>query len=81
MPTTTNTLGQRVLARVAMQLGGAEIAAQRLGIAPSLLRRFIDGSMPVPDVILLRAVDYILEDISEPNPPASQSLPDSKRDR
>ena len=55
-------LGRRVLEKIIDKLGGAEAAAQRLQIAPSLLQRFVAGSLDVPDAVLLRAVDCLHED-------------------
>jgi hypothetical protein len=69
MPAVT-TLGaaQAVMQRLALKLGGVQQASVRLGIRASLLERFIDGSMPVPDALLLRAAD--LHKIADQPPPA-----------
>lgn len=75
------SLGRRVLAKIVAKLGGAEAAAERLQIGPSLLRRFVSGSLDVPDVVLLRAVDCLHENPTDvPGaPPISTAL--EKRDR
>lgn len=45
------------------KLGGSFAAAVQLGVEPSFLNRFLDGTTPVPDVVLLRAVDIVLDDL------------------
>ena len=61
------SLGQEVLGRLVRKLGGPEAAAARLGISVTLLERFLKGALPVPDSILLKAVDYAVDDpISAP---------------
>jgi hypothetical protein len=74
-------LGRRVLVKIVAKLGGAEAAAERLQIGPSLLRRFLSGSLDVPDVVLLRAVDCLHENPTAvpETPPTSTVL--EKRDR
>ena len=51
--------GQQVLERLVAMLGSEEDAAARLGISITLLRRFLNGSIPVPDQILLKALDLL----------------------
>lgn len=63
-------VGQQVIARLVKKLGGVETAALRLGIRPGLVQRFIDGSAQVPDPVLLKALDFMVEP-AEP-PPALQ---------
>ena len=53
------TLGQQVLVKLVARLGGAEAAAHRLGVSDSLLTRFIEGSVPAPDALVLQAVDVV----------------------
>jgi hypothetical protein len=48
---------------VVAKLGGSFAAAVQLGVEPSFLNRFLDGTTPVPDVVLLRAVDIVLDDL------------------
>jgi len=57
-PTPT---GRRVLIKVVQQYG-ADGAAARLGITPTLLGRFLAGLMQVPDPLLMRAIDLLPED-------------------
>jgi hypothetical protein len=54
--------GRQILERVALRLGGLENASHRLGISPGLLTRFLNGTLPVPDQILLAAADLLLAD-------------------
>ena len=57
------SIGQAVLQKVVAKLGGVDTAAVQLGIEPSLMSRFLDGTMPVPDNVLLRAVDIVLDEL------------------
>ncbi len=61
-------IGRRVLIKVVQQYG-ADGAASRLGINPTLLGRFLAGLMQVPDSLLIRAIDLLPEDA--PSGPAS----------
>ena len=52
--------------------GGEDALAERLGIGPTLLARFISGRRTLPDGLLLKAVDVILADRQcRPAPPLS----------
>ena len=48
------------------RLSSSRIAAARLGISRTLLERFLKGAIPVPDAILLKAVDFVLSDAPTP---------------
>lgn len=61
-------LGKEVIARLVNKLGSVERAAARLGIRPGLVQRFVDGHSPVPDAVLLRALDSM----ADPAVPALQ---------
>lgn len=61
-------LGQEVISRLVRTLGGVEPAAARLGIRPGLVKRFADGLSPVPDSVLLKALDLMAQP-AEPTPP------------
>ena len=63
MHVNPRSIGQRVLIKVVDKLGGLNEAALRWEIAPSLLHRFVTGTAEVPDLILLRAVDLVLEEV------------------
>ena len=67
-------LGQEVIARLVRKLGGVEPAAARLGIRPGLVQRFVDGISPVPDAVLLKALDFM----ADPDSPVQALLPKSK---
>jgi hypothetical protein len=43
-------------------VGGEDALAERLGIGKTLFSKFAQGTLELPDVLLLRAVDIILED-------------------
>lgn len=58
--------GQQVLDRVVAQLGSVEQAAIQLGVSPTLLQRLLKGQMPVPDQLLVKAMDLL-----ESKPPKS----------
>jgi DNA-binding transcriptional regulator YdaS (Cro superfamily) len=46
--------------------GGRKALAERLGISYTLLSRYMDESRALPDLLLLKAVDIILEDRRQP---------------
>jgi hypothetical protein len=66
----TVRVGRRVLARAAAKLGGVEPLAAYLKIGQRVLQYYITGREPVPDALVLRAIDVILEDI----PPVADEL-------
>lgn len=53
--------GHRFLVELVRHVGGAGIAARRLGVSERLLERFLDGSRPVPESVLLRMMDLAQE--------------------
>ena len=67
-------LGQEVISRVVKKLGSVELAATRLGIRPGLVQRFVDGLSPVPDAVLLKALDLV----ADPDSPVQALQPKSK---
>jgi DNA-binding transcriptional regulator YdaS (Cro superfamily) len=58
--------GKEVMARLVRKLGSAEVAAARLGIRPSLVERFAEGLVKVPDSLLLKALDLMSEPTETP---------------
>lgn len=42
--------------------GGTKALADRLGISETLLSRLMDGCRELPDMLMLRAVDIIIEE-------------------
>jgi hypothetical protein len=51
---------------VVAKLGSVEQAAIQLGVSPTLMQRLLKGQMPVPDQLLLKAMDLL-----ESKPPKS----------
>lgn len=72
---TPASTGRRVLIKV-VQHYGADGAAARLNIPPTLLGRFLAGLMNVPDALLVRAIDLLPEDA--PSVPGSSLEPSSE---
>lgn len=71
------SLGQQVLARVVAKLG-VERTARELGVKPTLVERFLDGALLVPDALLIKLVDQVLDSApTTESPPAL--LPDSPK--
>lgn len=56
-------VAQAVLQKVVTKLGGAHEAASQLGVTQASLARFLNGTESVPDRVLLRAVDIVLEEL------------------
>jgi plasmid maintenance system antidote protein VapI len=54
-----NSLGQRVLERALHKIGTPEQLARALHIPKPALVEYIEGRSPVPEAILLRAVDIL----------------------
>lgn len=68
------------LLQVAAEIvGGHGALAARLGIGDKTLARFMDDSRPLPDALLLRAVDLILAD-RQSRLPTCAPIADSPRD-
>jgi hypothetical protein len=65
------SIGQRILVKVVNKLGGLEKASLELDIPSRILMRFIEGKVSVPDAILLRAMDHVLDETSARVPPAT----------
>jgi hypothetical protein len=55
------TVHARALKRAAEILGGSEQLAVQLGVVPSHLARWIEGTVPTPTDIFLKVVDLISE--------------------
>jgi hypothetical protein len=58
----TLTARQAILLEAVAKSGSPYAAALCLGAPESVIAGFIDGWIPVPDYVLLRAVDIVLED-------------------
>ena len=60
--------GQAILQRIADQIG-LEEAASHLGISQQTLAMYVNGTLSVPDTVLLRAVDVLMDkQHAEPRP-------------
>lgn len=60
----------RLLEAASEFLGSEERLAHYLGIGDLLLRAYLEDRRPLPDPLLLRAVDLILDNLQKPVPPA-----------
>ena len=69
-PVNAPGIGQEVMQRLAKQLGGVGAASARLGVRSTLMQRFIEGAVQVPDHVLLKAVDLLSSSITVEPPPA-----------
>jgi len=63
------TLGQQVLKQVVDKFGGSYPVAERLGVTDTLVQHFVSGALPVPESILLKAVDLLDTPPSKPQEP------------
>lgn len=55
------SLGRSVLQRLERKVGGSDALAERLGVRPTLMQRFLAGTLDVPDAVLVRALDLLAE--------------------
>ena len=62
---------RQILAKAAVKIGGAEVLASRLEITVRLLKMYVEGDQEIPDSVLLRAIDIIVEDLPQALPDAS----------
>ena len=67
----TLRVGQAVLQKVVAKLG--DRAASQLGLTQAALTRFLNGTESVPDRVLLRAVDIVLDEFQQA--PSGKSQP------
>jgi hypothetical protein len=68
-------VGQKVLEQLVTKLGGPEQAARQLGVTSSLIQRFAEGQVPVPDSLMLKALDLL----AAPDAPPPALLPQSPK--
>ena len=73
---------RKLLAHAAVRVGGVNNLAAKLGVSSHVVSRYLTGKENIPESLFLVLVDLILEALprEEPNPPASQSLPNSTLD-
>ena len=64
--------GQQVLARVVEKLGSVDRAAARLGVSVTLLQRLLSGTVPLPDQLLLKAMDLMVDGAPVETPAVAQ---------
>ena len=57
---------RRVLAQTAAQMGGIPRLASELKVSESVLRHYILGKEPIPEGLMLRVIDVLLEQLPEP---------------
>lgn len=60
----TRGLAQRVLARAATRIGGADRLAKHLGVPPATLEVWLQGTEVPPVEMILKAVDLVIDDRS-----------------
>lgn len=65
METTKAT--RQLLARAAVRLGGVDALASQLEISQRVLTLYIQGHEAVPDSLLLRVIDVILDYLPDEN--------------
>lgn len=78
-----NEKSAKLLQAASEMAGGDQALAQRLGIDQALLSRLMAGEQALPEQVLLRTVDIIMEhhEVQQTaRPPAVQSSPDSVDD-
>lgn len=59
------------MVKLVNKLGGVNAASRALRIGPGVIMQFLEGKKQVPDSLLLKAVDYVLEEFPEPNKPVN----------
>lgn len=59
----TPSLGERVVRKAVKKLGSVEAVATRLQLQRAVVLGFLDGSRAVPDTILMRTLDLIVDEI------------------
>jgi len=72
----------RLLQAASEVAGGIQPLARRLGISQPMLAKYMSGALPVPDAILLHAVDMLLEERDAAlGPPTAAAVPARPTDR
>jgi hypothetical protein len=72
-------LGQAVIQKLVAQLGGTLAAAVALAVSQAAVERYVEGSKPVPKVVLMRAVDLVVDDYLEAEARNRQDARSSER--
>ena len=58
-----------LLKKAVKTVGGIEALATRVGVSAQVMRLYLDGRRPIPNDLVLKAVDIVLDG---PSPPASK---------
>jgi hypothetical protein len=67
-------VARKVLAAATARVGGIEALASRLEVSQRVVRHYLEGNEPIPDSLLLSAIDLIIEGLPQPES-AQQSQP------
>jgi hypothetical protein len=59
---SSSTTKERLLQAACDAAGGTRAFAERLQISEAMLRKYMSGAFEMPDPLLLRAVDLLLEE-------------------
>jgi hypothetical protein len=59
---------RQILAKAAVKVSGIEVLASRLDINARALKLYLEGNEQIPDSLLLRAIDVIIEGLPQPPP-------------
>jgi hypothetical protein len=70
----------KLLQAAAETVGGTKALAWRLGISEALLSRFMADRRELPDVLFLRAVDIVLEDVGSRHRSSSEPAENTTQD-
>jgi hypothetical protein len=67
----------RLLHAASHVAGGVAPLAQRLGISEAMLGKYVSGTFPLPDPLLLQALDFIEEhrNLAPPSSSGERSVP------
>lgn len=61
----TAKANRQLLARAAVRLGGVDVLASQLHISQRVLTLYIEGHEAVPDSLVLRVIDVILDHLPD----------------
>ena len=57
----TREEAKRFLAQAAARVGGMDALAGKLDIGPHVLEHYLNGQKPVPESLVLRIIDVVLD--------------------
>jgi AcrR family transcriptional regulator len=66
---------RKLLAHIAVRMGGVDQIAKRLKLSARVVRLYIEGKEQIPDALVLRAVDLILDELDGLKSAPSRSQP------